>query len=345
LETFEVVDDESTPCKISINDDDEGITRSRVQFTKEATRFDMASHIKLEPFVAGDKDIVSNFFRQYGWSIRTLIIPDSFRDADAFILTATALGKVSESATIHLAPTRLTSHGLDIIDQAFDRTQGPLPIRLFLDSLHEEHQLQKALLLLRRYKGRLKGLRLNGIFRKEWLPRIAWEFSTTSTRIQFPQLQELVIDGHPGSRAEDFDVNSLNEFTGQTYQWIESMTSAPPESVALLRALGVSVTPLRTFGVSNLMLYPVVWKNMMKVMDLSALVVISLQGCRFFERELMSLVERLADSGPLQRRLDLSGCCFMSCDERAQTAMLARVPQVKIEGMTNLQASRENHGY
>ncbi|KAG0240490.1 hypothetical protein B0O80DRAFT_127290 [Mortierella sp. GBAus27b] len=318
LETFEVVDDGSTPCKISINDDDEGLTRSTVQFTKEATRFDMTSHIKLGPFVTGDKDIVSNFFHQYGWSIRTLIIPDSFCDADALVLTTTALGRISESATIHLAPTRLTSYGLDIIDQAFNRTQGPLPIRLFLDSLHKEHQLQKALLLLKRYKGRLKGLRLNGIFRKEWLPRIAQVFSARS---QFLQLQEFVIDGYQGSHAEDIDVNSLNEFTDCTLQWIASMISAPPPFV----------TPLRILGLFNVMLYPVNWKTTMKAMDLSALELISFKGCSFFERELMSLSERLADSRSLRRRLDLNNCWFMSYDGRAQTEMLvAKAPQVEI---------------
>ncbi|KAI8350810.1 hypothetical protein B0O80DRAFT_457534 [Mortierella sp. GBAus27b] len=271
------------PCDINSLSDDEGLVTATMSFTDGSTAFDMESHVKLRKSSADDDSV---FIRHYGWSIKTLVAP--FGDSHAELLDAITLERGSKIAIVDILSTSLTSSGLDAIDRVIKRAPSLPTIRLFLDKLHEEDQLEKAMILLERYKDRLISLRLNGGSKTKWLARIT---QALPTRDMFPLLEELTIDGQTGSSV--FPANCQN--------WIVSMVSTPPSPLKQLKA----------FCLSNTYYY---WDRIVRTMDLSALEVISFKGCTFFgNSDLVLLAERIVDgesqSRPF-RRLDLSDCLF-----------------------------------
>jgi hypothetical protein len=178
-----------------------------------------------------------------------------------------------------------------------------------LNNLHEEDQLKKALLLLKRYKDRLIGLRMNGGSRMKELLQIMQAFPT---RDKFPILEELTIDGQNASW-----------FTEEGGEWIISMVSAP--SPPLKR--------LRFFCMLNTYSY---WPMIFDTMDLSALEVMSFNGSDFYGKDtLIVLVNRIADGELPLRLLDLSDC-YLHCPEDGTamyTMLRKKAPHVKIVGM------------
>ncbi|KAG0240496.1 hypothetical protein B0O80DRAFT_127242 [Mortierella sp. GBAus27b] len=310
LQTFQVMNDGLTSLDLSILKNYEGVVTATVSFTEGSATVVMEPHIKLQTILAdADNTAVSDFIRQYGGSIETLVIPDSFSDSHAEQLYAVISKEGSRVTTVAISPTSLTTRGLDVIDRVIKRTKRAVTIRLFLNNLHEEDQLKKALLLLKRYKDRLIGLRLNGGSRMKELLQIMQAFPT---RDKFPQLEELTIDGQNASW-----------FTEEGGEWIISMVSAP--SPPLKR--------LKFFCMLNTYSY---WPMIFDTMDLSALEVMSFNGSDFYGKDtLIVLVKRIADGELPLRLLDLSGC-YLHCPEdgTAMYTMLRKnAPYVEIVGM------------
>ncbi|KAI8350811.1 hypothetical protein B0O80DRAFT_457540 [Mortierella sp. GBAus27b] len=311
LRTVQVMKDGLIPCDINTVNDDSGLVTAMVSFTDGSTTFDIGSHVKLRKQLTDDD---GEFLHQYGWSMKTLIVSESFGDRHAELLDAVTLERGSKIATLHLTLSALTSKGLDSIDRIIKRAPNPPTIRLFLDRLCEVDQLEKAIRLLERYKDRMVGLRLNGGLKTTWLPRITQVFPT---RDMFPLLEELTIGGQVDS----------TRFANTSWEWILFMVSVPPQPLKGLKAFCLENT---TFFY---------WHSIFSAIDLSALEVVSVKGCRIYGKgDLTLLAKRIAD-GESQSRpfrvLDLSNCHIFDPDDGPSMLRILRekAPQVEVVGL------------
>lgn len=146
-------------------------------------------HINLDERQLGSDDTaVCDFLRRYGWAIKTLGVPCSFRDRHAELLDQATQERGSAIEHLDIIPTLLTETGLNAMDRFIKRSLGFVTVRLSLYNLHDENRLKKAMLLLGRYKGQVKSLRLQGYDRGNWLTRLA---ETFPARDDFPELEAL----------------------------------------------------------------------------------------------------------------------------------------------------------
>ncbi|KAG0240489.1 hypothetical protein BGX31_001904 [Mortierella sp. GBA43] len=306
LRTFQVMKDGCIPCDINALNDNEGLVTATMSFTKGSTTLDMESHVKLQKYLADD---YSEFIRQYGWSIKTLITQEPFGDSHAELLDSITLERGSKLAIVNLTPG-LTSRGLDVMDRIIKRAQSLPLIRLFLDNLCGEDQFDMALRLVERYKDRMIGLRLNCDADEDYLDR---KLQALPARDGFPLLEEFVIS------SSHCKVTRVDK--------IPSMVSGPLQPLKRLKS----------FHMLNMV--PRLFSYMIKDFDLSALEVLSFKGCVFYGKgDLTMLANRIADNESQSRKfriLDLSGCLITFPEDglAAYTILRVKAPHVKLVGL------------
>ncbi|KAF9359963.1 hypothetical protein BGX34_008035 [Mortierella sp. NVP85] len=187
LRTFEVIGEGLVPLKL-----DKSCScyqyRGAVTalFSEDPGRFEMHVNLHSSHFEPDDT-AVRVFIRQYGWSIKTLVAPSRFDDDHAKLLDEATKERGSIIEHIDITPDFLTDTGLRTMDQVIGRSENFLSVRLSLGDLGTRSQLEMALPLLRRYKDRLKSLRLSGDA-TGWLKHLAEAFPDKD---DFPILEAL----------------------------------------------------------------------------------------------------------------------------------------------------------
>ncbi|KAF9344334.1 hypothetical protein BGX34_005772 [Mortierella sp. NVP85] len=285
----------------------------RASFRNGAPDLDVETYVKLRDCQPQVLDpAMYTFVRQYGWSITTLVVPESFSNRLVKLLDESIQEKGSKMAHLNIVPTSLTTPGLDAMSRVINRSQGLTYLRFSLESLR--HQKEKALLLLGRHKDRLTSLRLCGWYINEWLPPIARTFPD---RDGFPVLEEFSV--------ECWEMKDLD---GDSGQWIASMISARPKPL----------TPVKAFGIKAKTLWSKGFEAMINAIDLSTLEELHFNHQDFSLEQLKLLVGRIADYGapslPL-RLLDING---EKLDNSANThelfvSLREKVPEIKITGI------------
>jgi len=257
----------------------------------------------------GECDLI----RQYGWSIKTLVVPGSFSDHHAKLLDESTEELSSGLEHLDITPTSLTAAGLDAMDRVINRSEDLTYIRLSLKDLRQEQQLEKALLVLVRYRDRVTSVYMSNWCEESCLTKIK---RVLPDRSHFFRLTEFSVD------CTNWD-HGLNDIARQ---WIISMISAHHIP---LKVLGVKVD-----------FQPQDWEAVIKAVDLSKLEKLHLDDSSFSQEQLELLVDRIADSNisPLPLKLlDLKGSGVEKVDDTALVrATLARMkkfaPQVEIVG-------------
>ncbi|KAF9359962.1 hypothetical protein BGX34_008034 [Mortierella sp. NVP85] len=163
-------------------------------FSEVSHLFEM--HVNLSPGqLDPDDTAVCNFLRHYGWAIKTLGAPYLFGDHHAKHLDESTQKHGSMIEHLEIAPISLTETGLDAMDRVVKRSQNFISMRLTLNKLEENDQIEKALIVMKRYKDRLKSLRLTGDD-TGWLIRVAKAFPAKK---DLPVLESLCGEyGEPG---------------------------------------------------------------------------------------------------------------------------------------------------
>ena len=255
---------------------------------------------------------VYTFIRRYGWSVTTLVVPDSFSNRLAKILDESVREKGSKMAHLNIAPTSLTTPGLDAMSRVINRSQGLTYLRLSLEDLGENNQREKALLLLGRHKDRLTSLRLVGWYVGSWLTPLSRTFPD---RDGFPVLEEFFLECGKG-------------LTGDTGQWITSMVSARPQPL----------TPVKVFGMKATELWYKGFESLINAIDLSTLEELHIKNDDFSPEQLKLLVDRVADYGAPSMPLRLLDINEEKLDNSANThelfvSLREKVPEIKITGI------------
>ncbi|KAK3815393.1 MAG: hypothetical protein J3Q66DRAFT_344605 [Benniella sp.] len=156
------------------------------------------------------------------------------------------------------------------MSRIINQLQGLTYLRLCLERLHLNDQLEKALLLLKRHKDRLTSLRLEGQDVRIWLSRIA---NTFSSKDGFPVLEEF------------FGVWT-RWMSNIECQWIVSMVSIRPRPRI----------PLKVFGVTDGYIHEHDWTPVIRAIDLSTIEELHFTLSSFRQNHLELLVDRIANS-------------------------------------------------
>ncbi|KAF9344178.1 hypothetical protein BGX34_005935, partial [Mortierella sp. NVP85] len=277
-----------------------------VMFDSEFSTQRIRADLKCPQFKSEDP-AVRGFIRQFGWSIYTLIVPEFFSDHLAKLLDESTEQYSSRIEHLDINPTSLTTTGLDAMNRIIKRSKGLIYLRLSLRNLHQEHQLDKALLLLERHKDQVTSLHMSLWCEESCLTKIK---RTLPDRSRFPRLEEFSVDC----------INWNNSLRDIAKQWITSVISARTQHQASLKIIGVKIH-----------LLPQDWEAVIKAIDLSALEELHFDNCNFSQVQLKLLADRIADtktsSLPL-KVLDLKGSKVDKMDDTACTsAILARIQQ------------------
>ncbi|KAF9350000.1 hypothetical protein BGX34_001458 [Mortierella sp. NVP85] len=288
----------------------------KVSFDEGSSAVDMESCITLE---SSRKNGARNFIRQYGWSVKTLVVLGSIND-DLVGLLHESVQERGFSRILHLdiTPTSLTTSGLDDMSQVIHLSQELTYLRLSLENLREKVQMEKALRLLNHHQDRLTSLRLAGRSVITWLPQICLAFPYQN---RFPVLEEFFVE---------CDVE--DNIYPVSRQWVISVISdrQPPR------------TPLKVFAVTDFFLRSEEWEKLIRAIDLSTMEELHFDTKHFGHNELAFLVDHLAEctepSMPM-RVLSFRGALIQ--DNNTTVQMFARiremVPQVEIRWSSQVQ--------
>ncbi|KAK3815355.1 MAG: hypothetical protein J3Q66DRAFT_344448 [Benniella sp.] len=286
-----------------------------VSFDKVSSTVGVRTHLRSNQFKSDDPE-VHDFIRQFGYSFITLVVPESFSDPPAMLLDECTGRLTSSIAHLEITPTSLTTAGLDAMDRVINRSKGLTYLRLSLKSLRQVQQLEKALLLLERYKDRVTSIHMSDWYEDSCLAKIK---RVLPDRSRFPRLEEFSVDC----------INWDHGPRGTARQWIISMISAQTQHPTL---------PLKVLGV-KIDLWPQDWESVIKAIDLSTLEELHIDNCNFSQVQLKLLADRIADSKTLLplKLLNLKGSKAEKVGDTVATrAMMARIrqraPQVVIEG-------------
>ncbi|KAK3825452.1 MAG: hypothetical protein J3Q66DRAFT_436522 [Benniella sp.] len=272
LHIFKVAD-ESGPIDIhswTVSEKDAHIATT-VTFSEDSTTFSMDTHIKLkhgELFDEGGR--ISNFIRQYGWSISMLNTMRAIDDHLATLLNDTTRIHGSRLTRLVLVPSRLTAGGLDTMDQVIKRSSKLDYLELSISSLHKEFRLEKAVRLLGFWGKKLNALYVMGENIERWLPQLAKVFPD---RNSFPMMREFEVR-----------CTSKREFPRECVKWLAVMVSTHFQSSPL-------VTRLDFFRLCGVTLQPQDWVTLIKAIDFSTLRNLYLNSTNFSQEQLDILIE------------------------------------------------------
>jgi len=285
----------------------------KVSFEEGSPAFDVETCIKLEDFQPETVDpAVYTFIRQYGWSVTTFVMRGSFSDPFARLLDESVQEKGSRIAHFNMAPSFLATSVVDSMSRVINRSQSLTYLRLSLENLDQDQQLEKALDLLERHKNRLTNLCLKGSHIDGWLPRCSGGFS----RDAFPALKEFYAECYGGSL-----ING---------RWFSTMVAGPLPHRTSLRAIGINILFDHTQH----------QEDVIKAIDLSALEELHFNrgDCKGFTQvQLKLLVDRIMDHTPSPplRLLNLNGTGLSkNVDTYGQLARLReKIPDIRIIGI------------
>ncbi|KAF9352224.1 hypothetical protein BGX34_000121 [Mortierella sp. NVP85] len=283
----------------------------KMSFDEGIPALDIETCIEMKNCEAHSAAVACNFIRHYGWSVNTLIAPRSFSDRLMKLLDESIQERGSKIARLDITPTTLTTSGLDAMNQVINRSQGLTYLRLSLEDLNTESQMDKALRMLGRHKNRLSSLCLEGNNSEKWLPTIARSFPDKDG---FPVLEEFVLSSRP--------MGWLSELDGQ---WIASMISVSSQQQSTLKVIGVTAD-----------IKPPEWEALFKAIDLPTLEELRLNSDYIYHDQIKFLVGCITDtsvSSLPMRVLDIKGKEIQDGD--ATWEMLARVqekaPQLRVQ--------------
>ncbi|KAG0225583.1 hypothetical protein B0O80DRAFT_424233 [Mortierella sp. GBAus27b] len=342
LRTLQVADAEmglfDLDRSMDIDTDRDHVTTT-LTFPEGSAKFDMDTCMILRsPKFLAEGPWISNFLRQYGWSISSLNADWRLPDHLAVHLDNSTQIHGSHLAHLVFSPYSLTTAGLDAMDRVIKRSQSLVFTALDLDWLHEGSQQKKIVPLLRRHgaslnlirlAGNLSMIKLAGNPMDRWLPQVADNFPT---RRSFPALEKLVVHFH-----------SRQQFPQECVQWLVDMVSISPQALlwtgASRQAESLTATsPLAKLQLSRTNFSKREWERIIKAIDLSVLVELKIQKTNFSQEQLDLLLERITqvDTKPLPlEKLDLTDTDLLAVASKSslRARILDVAPRVTVYGL------------
>ncbi|KAF9357465.1 hypothetical protein BGX34_009360 [Mortierella sp. NVP85] len=285
--------------------------------SNEFNGFNLETHLVLDRYHLEDPYFRS-LIRRYGWSIKKLTLANLFDNRHAKLLDEiTPRCPSIEFLDCHSAS--LASPGLDALERILKRSTSPISVRLKLSDLHVDRRQKSAVLFLKYFKSRLKGLHLRGAEEEGWLPKLARTFPN---RCDFPVLEDFYVG------RQELYYYGIQKLSSLASRWIRTMVSVPPQPLARLKS----------FGFSGFSLVPKDMSDLISVIDFTALVELRL-GDEVTQEQLELLVDRIVigDTPSLPLRLLQVECGFEDYERAGRKKIRKKLPQVKILGLDDIE--------
>ncbi|KAF9979812.1 hypothetical protein BGZ65_005972 [Modicella reniformis] len=278
LRTFELMDEDLVTVDISTPWDDHHIITTTLKFTEDSEEFEMRTRIGLglNRTVTKD-DSVRDFIQHYGWTIEILKSPSVLDDHLVSLLHNSIRERGSQIIKLSIVPSSLTKAGLDTLDQIIRISPNLVSLQLWFNKLEDAYQLEKALLLLERYKERLEGIGFYGDSIATWLPQI---IKTYPNKNSFPKMNS-------------FGVQS--NFPRNCTEWVTGMISVPLQPSPSNRLNG--------FSLYDVTLRPEDWQSVIDAIDLAELDWLHFFNTNFTHKELELLINRIVAADMQQVKL------------------------------------------
>ncbi|KAF9362410.1 hypothetical protein BGX34_006229 [Mortierella sp. NVP85] len=268
LQIFKVADELGPINFYSWTNSEKDRITTTVTFSAESTKFDMDTHAKLQNTeLVAEGSQMSNFFRQYGWSISSLNTMIKFNDHLATLLDDSTKIHGSRLSRLTLLPENLTTVGLKAMDRIVKRSLTLNHIWLFISGLHQESQPEKAVHLLDLCGKKLCRLYIMGENIEGWLPQLAKAFPDRSN---FPVMSKFEVRCY-----------SKRELPQECVKWLAVMVSTPSSS-------GTHLDYLRIYNVT---IQPQDWETLIKAIDFSMLEDLRFDSTNFSQEQLGVLVD------------------------------------------------------
>jgi hypothetical protein len=286
--------------------------------------FSLETHLVLDRYHL-EEPYFRSLIRRYGWSIKKLTLANMVDNRHAKLLDE-IIPRCPSIIFLDCRSASMTSPGLDALERVLKRSTFPISVRLKLSDLHVDRRQKSAVLFLKYFKGRLKGLHLRGAKEEGWLSKLARNFPDRS---DFPVLEDLYIG------RQELYICDIQKLSSLTSGWIRTMASVPPQPLARLKS----------FRLSGLSLVPQDMTNLIAVIDFTVLVELRLGDDEVTEEQLELMVDRiiLDDTPSLPLRLLQVECDFLiKYGERSWKKKLhKKLPQIKILGLDDIEVDEE----
>ncbi|KAF9363307.1 hypothetical protein BGX34_004412, partial [Mortierella sp. NVP85] len=338
LHTFKVTDERWDPFDYYKGFDGNDHIVSTVTFFRGSAAFDMDTDMKMQyrkPVDEGSP--ISNFIREYGWSLNRFSASWQITDHLATLLDNATEERGSRLSHLTFSPFALSTLGLEAMDQVIKRSQSLTFLWLSCVYLEKKSQSEKALLLLGRYGERLNRLTLNGNSMGKWLVPFARLLPTANS---FPRLDHIYLLG--GKRREvppEFIQWLIAVAQDRLQPPVSYSNEGPAEGNTLqTRKSFTMLDRLRNFTLSNVTLLSQDWEILIKAIDLSELKELHLGSTNFSSEQLDLLLERIATADPKVVSLKVLGLGYtellVGADKPALRArILMAAPELSIQGL------------
>ncbi|KAK3825453.1 MAG: hypothetical protein J3Q66DRAFT_327811, partial [Benniella sp.] len=267
LRSFEVTDEGLKPFDLFRDPGAQDHITATLTFSKGSTAFDMDACINMQTTE------LTEFLRQYGWSITSLSTTMTFSDSLAATLDKATQTHGSRLAQLVLTPYSLTNVGLDAMERVIKRSQCLTYFWSRFTSLECATQTEKAVRVLSRFGEALTRIELSGCSIGSWLPRIA---RVHPNRSCLPMLSDLSVN--------------RGDVPRECVPWLATMVSAPPQTPG---SSSTTVARLKGFELSSVTLRPHDWEALIKAIDLSELLKLNLCNTNFTAQQLRHLTSRI----------------------------------------------------
>ncbi|KAK3820035.1 MAG: hypothetical protein J3Q66DRAFT_336099 [Benniella sp.] len=271
-----------------------------------------------------------NFFRNYGWSIKTLdVMNGSIDDSLAQLLDKTTGDKGTKLESLVLDLKSLSFAGLQTMDRVFRRSQGLRRLAVICAASDFEHDGEKTQWFLEQYGKTLTGLYLRGPDPEALTP---WLKQFLPSREALPVLNDLQLRFHGSPEFQ---------YSSPFIKWLVGMISAVSSKPAHNSTDGsrtANWSPLQRLYLNDFKPYNSNFPEVLGVIDFSTLEELDLKSTSFSNiQSLVNYIGRVNTVVPL-KVLNLSDTYVSknwSTTYESQIEMLRKkAPSVSISGLS-----------
>ncbi|KAI8603681.1 hypothetical protein EDD21DRAFT_368401 [Dissophora ornata] len=227
---------------------------------------------------AENHDTLKSILREYGWSVKVLVMTDVITDDIFSALVNLLKNQTFTAERLVLDPGPLSAIGLECLDCFIDRTVSTMRLEFVMKHRNVDSQCSKALYPLLKYGTRLKALELHDSLNVTWM-------SSLPPTISFPKLDSFSV-----VRVEDVDISH------DAVAWIVATVSGLPKVASLPPSAKQSWVPLKVIRLVSSEFHANNWKLMLEAIDFSGLEKLDVEKSNFSLKELEVLVDCLPDS-------------------------------------------------
>ncbi|KAF8940883.1 hypothetical protein BGZ58_004112 [Dissophora ornata] len=268
---------------------------------------------------AEDQDTLNSILREYGWSVKVLVMTNVTTDYIFSELVDLLKKQTFTAERLVLDPSSLSTIGLKRLGRFIDCTMSTMRLEFVMKRRDVGSQCSKALPPLLKYGTRLGALELHDSLNVTWMSSLP------------PTVSFLNLDSFSVVRVKDINISH------DAVAWIVATISGSPKVAGLPPSVKQSWVPLKVIRLVSSEFHANNWKLLLEAIDFSALKELDVEKSNFSLKELEVLVDCLPDSTIPLKSIIFEGSHVAKCKDTESledliTELKEKVPSVEILG-------------